>query len=256
MNRISSFPLRRKLLGGLVGLGGTQFLGAQAASPQAADGQNDTYRLPEYALAQDYQSLKQSTFDRTGGNSDRWPVAAGETKEVFNAAGPGIISHIWFTIAAPGVYHLKEIVLRIYWDGNPKPSVEVPVGDFFGLNLGQYNVYQSAFLNCSSVKALNCYFAMPFRKSARITVTNEGEQNVGSFYSNIDYQVVRSLPARCLYFHAQYRQATPNTADHYPDNKEINLNGEKNYVFMETRGKGHLMGVTLGVLQSSCRKTH
>jgi hypothetical protein len=253
MNRISSFPLRRKLLGGLVGLGGTQFLGAQAASPQAADGQNDTYRLPEYALAQDYQSLKQSSFDRTGGNSDRWPVAAGETKEVFNAAGPGIISHIWFTIAAPGVYHLKEIVLRIYWDGNPKPSVEVPVGDFFGLNLGQYNVYQSAFLNCSSVKALNCYFAMPFRKSARITVTNEGDQNVGSFYSNIDYQVVRSLPARCLYFHAQYRQATPNTAVHYPDNKEINLNGEKNYVFMETRGKGHLMGVTLGVLQNAER---
>jgi hypothetical protein len=117
-------------------------------------------------------------------------------------------SHIWFTIAAPGVYHLKEIVLRIYWDGNPKPSVKVPVGDFFGLNLGQYNVYQSAFLNCSSVKALNCYFAMPFRKSARITVTNEGEQNVGSFYSNIDYQVVRSLPARCLYFHPKYRQAT------------------------------------------------
>jgi hypothetical protein len=64
------------------------------------------------------------------------------------------------------------------------------------------------------VKALNCYFAMPFRKSARITVTNEGEQNVGSFYSNIDYQVVRSLPARCLYFHPKYRQATPNTAVH------------------------------------------
>ena len=54
--------------------------------------------------------------------------------------------------------------------------METPVGDFFGLNLGQYNVYQSAFLNCSSVKALNSYFAMPFRKSARITVTNEGAE--------------------------------------------------------------------------------
>ena len=82
----------------------------------------------------------------------------------------------------------------MYWDGNAKPSVEVPVGDFFGLNLGQYFVYQSAFLNCSSVKALNCYFAMPFRKSARITATNEGSRHVGAFYSNIDYQIVPALP--------------------------------------------------------------
>ena len=85
-------------------------------------------------------------------------------------------------------------MLRVYWDGNAKPSVEAPVGDFFGLNLGQYFVYQSAFLNCSSVKALNCYFAMPFRRSARITVTNEGAARVGAFYSNIDYQLVPSLP--------------------------------------------------------------
>ena len=246
--------LRRKLLGGLVGFGGAQLLSAQAGRPPAAGSETDSYRLPDYALAQDYQSLKQSSFDRTGGNADRWPIAAGETKEVFNAAGPGVISHIWFTIAAPSTYHLKEIVLRIYWDGNAKPSVEVPVGDFFGLNLGQYNVYQSIFLNCSSVKALNSYFAMPFRKSARITVTNDGGQNIGAFYSNIDYQLVRALPARCLYFHAQYRQATPNTAVHYPaGGNEVNLNGERNYVFMETRGRGHLMGVTLGVLQNAER---
>ena len=95
----------------------------------------------------------------------------------------------------------------MYWDGAAKPSVETPVGDFFGLNLGQYFVYQSAFLNCSSIKALNCYFAMPFRQSARITVTNEGAQRVGAFYSNIDYQLVPALPERALYFHAQYRQA-------------------------------------------------
>ena len=77
--------------------------------------------------------------------------------------------------------HLKEVVIRAYWDGNSKPSVEVPVGDFFGLNLGQYLIYQSEFLNCSSIKAMNCYFAMPFRKSARITATNEGQQPVNSF---------------------------------------------------------------------------
>ena len=67
-------------------------------------------------------------------------------------------------------------MLRGYWDGNDKPSVEAPVGDFFGLNLGQYQIYESAYLACSPGKSLNCYFAMPYRSSARFTVTNEGKQ--------------------------------------------------------------------------------
>ncbi len=246
----SNSNFRRKFLGGLAGLWAARYAsGGQEAPAGAASG---ALQLPEYALAQNYRSLKQSSYDRTGGNADRWPIAPGETKEVFNANGPGVISHIWFTIAAPSTYHLKEIVLRIYWDGNSKPSVEVPVGDFFGLNLGIYNVYQSAFLNCSSVKALNCYFAMPFRKSARITATNEGAKGVNAFYSNIDYQLVPSLPSRSLYFHAQYRQAVPNRASQYPSgDKELNLDGGSNYVFTETQGSGHLMGVTLGVIQNS-----
>lgn len=243
--------VRRRFLGGLVGLWAAGVPAKAQTQSAAASGEA---RLPEYACAQNHQSLKQSSYDRTGGNADRWPLAPGETKEVFNANGPGIISHIWFTIAAPSSYHLKEIVLRMYWDGNSKPSVETPVGDFFGLNLGQYNVYQSAFLNCSSIKALNCYFAMPFRKSARITVTNEGAQNVGAFYSNIDYQLVQSLPERSLYFHAQYRQATPNRAVKFSSSdKELNPDGKENYVYMETKGSGHLMGVTLGVLQNAER---
>ena len=105
--------------------------------------------LPSYARAQNYKSLKQSSFDKTGGNSDRWPIAPGGTQEVFKASGPGVITHIWFTIAAQSNDHLKEIVLRGYWDDNAKPSVEVPVGDFFGLNLGSYQIYQSQYLACS-----------------------------------------------------------------------------------------------------------
>ena len=240
---------RRGFLGGLVGLGAAGLMKAQgqASAPGGVT-------LPPYAVQQHYRSLKQSSYDRSGGNADRWPIASGETKEIFNAEGPGVITHIWFTIAAPGAYHLKEIVFRVYWDGNSKPSIEVPVGDFFGLNLGQYNVYQSAFLNCSSIRALNCYFAMPFRRSARMTATNEGKQKVGAFYSNIDYQLVSSLPPESLYFHAQYRQAAPTGAVTYPSEaQELNLKGEKNYVFMETKGTGHFMGVTLGVLQNSER---
>jgi hypothetical protein len=246
--------LRRNFLSNLALLGAAGAATGSKSLAAAVTGDDGVYQLPEYACAQSYRSLKQSSYDRTGGNSDAWPIAPGATKEVFSSDGPGVITHIWFTIAAESRFHLKEIVLRIYWDGESKPSVEVPVGDFFGLNLGEYNLYQSAFLNCSSVKALNCYFAMPFRKSARATVTNESSRAVGDFYSNIDYQLVPSLPERSLYFHAQYRQATPNVAVKFASGeKEINLDGKNNYVFMETHGRGHLMGVTLGVLQNHDR---
>lgn len=205
--------------------------------------------IPNYARLQNHRTLKQSSYDRTGGNRDFWEIQPGGTLSVFEADGPGVITHIWFTINAHSQHHLKELVLRMYWDGNAKPSVETPIGDFFGLNLGEYFLYQSAFLNCSAVKALNCYFAMPYRKAARITVTNESDDAVPSFYSNIDYKRVPALPDDLLYFHAQYRQATPSKPANPPT--QVNIEGRDNYVFFETTGRGHAMGVTLGVLQNT-----
>ncbi len=226
------------------------------AAQQNPTGQDQFDFLPQYARKQSYRSLKQSSYDRTGGNRDYWPIEAGKTQEVFNAQGSGVITHIWFTIAAPSLWHLKEIVLRAYWDGHEKPSIETPIGDFFGLNLGDYTDYESEFLACSPGKSLNSYFAMPYRKSARMTVTNEGDQNIGAFYSNIDYLTVPSLPKDALYFHAQYRQAAPpqpTTLDWKTNgdaNKLLNPDGKLNYIYVETRGAGHLLGVTLGVLQN------
>ena len=115
---------RRGFLHGMLagGLAAAATTGAQAQSAPASGADY----LPFYTRALPYKSLKQSSFDRTGGNSDRWPVAPGAVQEVFNAEGPGVITHIWFTIAAGSSDHLKELVLRGYWDGNAKPSVEVP----------------------------------------------------------------------------------------------------------------------------------
>jgi hypothetical protein len=228
--------------------------GLVAAAPQAATAQSSAAGaepvLPAYARAQNYRSLKQSSYDRTGGNHDSWVIPAGKTLDVFQADGPGVITHIWFTIAARSNDHLKELVLRGYWNGNTKPSVEAPIGDFFGLNLNSYQVYESKYLACSPGKSLNCYFAMPYRVSARFTVTNEGKQDVGSFYSNIDYMAVPALPDDALYFHAQYRQNAP-CKPVVADGPKLNLDGRQNHVYLETRGRGHLMGVTLGVLQNA-----
>ncbi len=237
--------------GFLAKLGGLSGVAAMAASGQTAEAAASSGTLlPAYARPIAGKSRKQSSYDRTGGNADAWPMKAGETREVFRAEGPGVITHVWFTIAARSEFHLKEMVLRAWWDGEEKPSVEAPVGDFFGLNLGSYVNYQSEYLSCSPGKSLNCYFAMPYRKSARMAITNEGKQAVGALYSNIDYRSVPELPSDALYFHAQYRQSAPC----HPVTGEAakrNLDGKNNYVFAETRGRGHLMGVTLGVLQNA-----
>ncbi len=244
---------RRNLFkGALAGLGLGTAAGTPLPAATPAAGPGPAF-LPGYCRAQNYRSLKQSSFDPTGGNRDYWTIRAGETKEIFNQKGPGAISHIWFTISASTPYHLKELVLRAFWDGSQKPSIETPVGDFFGLNLGDYFIFESQYIACSPGKSLNCYFMMPYHESAQLTVTNEGPRDVGAFYSNIDFlKAGEPLPEDTLYFHAQYRQAVPNSAVARVDGRTPdNPLGTKNYVYCETRGRGHLMGVTLGVVQNA-----
>lgn len=240
---------RRNFFRRLAGAAGLAAIAREPLSAQATRPQPAVLLLPQYARTQNCKSLKQSSYDRTGGNADRYQIPAGATQEVFASDGPGVITHVWFTIGSGNRDLLKQIVLRMYWEGNSKPSVESPIGDFFGLNLAQFFDYESEFLSCAPIRALNSYFAMPFRRAARITVTNESAGQIGAFYSNIDYQLVPAIPDDAMYFHAQYRQKTPNIA--MKSFAGQNLTGENNYVFVETRGAGHMMGVTLGVLQNS-----
>ena len=209
--------------------------------------------------AKDYVQHRVSSYDRSGGNADARQIAVGDTLTLLDEAGPGLITHVWVTIASDDPHHLKALVLRMYWDGENSPSVETPIGDFFGLGLGDYHLYQSAALAVGGDKALNCFFPMPFAKHARITVTNEGSQKTDAFYFNIDYRAYsKTLPGDALYFHAQYRQAAPakgwtndwkSNGDRLVDGKK-NLNGEGNYVWLEATGRGHFAGVTMSVLQN------
>jgi hypothetical protein len=220
----------------------------------AQDPANWLETLPQ---AKDYVQKRASSYDRSGGNADARPLAPGETLTLLDADGPGLVSHVWFTIASDDPNHLKAIVLRMYWDGESTPSVEAPVGDFFGLGLGDYYLYQSTPLSVGANKALNCFFPMPFQKHARMTVTNEGAIKTDAFYFNIDYRAYsKPLPSDSLYFHAQYRQAAPNHGwtNEWRSNGDMdakkNTNGEGNYVWMEATGNGHFVGVTMSVLQN------
>ena len=214
---------------------------------------------PNLTRQQTYTMHRASSADPTGANADCRKVDSGETLTLLDTDGPGLISHLWFTIASKEPYHLKRIVLRIYWDGEETPSVEAPIGDFFGLGLGYYNPWQSEMLSVGSVKDLNCFFPMPFQRHARITVTNEGKQLIKALYYNIDYRTdPTTLAPGTLYFHAQYRQAQPNrgwtnrwTSNGQPlVNKKANLTGQDNYVWFDAKGSGQYAGVTMSILQN------
>lgn len=214
---------------------------------------------PDPTRQQTYTLLRSSSADPTGRNTDYRRVGPGATYTVLDVDGPGTVSHIWFTIADNEPYNLKRIVLRIYWDGETSPSVEAPIGDFFGLGLGEYHNWQSEYLSVGSVKALNCFFPMPFQRHARITVTNEGKLPIDSLYYNIDYRKYSGpLPPDTIYFHAEYRQAQPNrgwtnrwtgNGDALVNDK-VNLDGKDNYVWMTAEGHGQYVGVTMSVLQN------
>lgn len=230
-----------------------------AAVTVPAFSQDGTSWLATLPQPKEYAQKRASSYDRSGGNADYRSIAPGETLTLLDDAGPGVITHVWFTIASDDPHHLKALVLRMYWDGEASPSVEAPVGDFFGLGLGDYHVYQSAPLSVGSDKALNCFFPMPFAKHVRITVANEGSIKTDAFYFNIDYRAYSKAPAGDqLYFHAQYREAAPaqgSTNQWHSNgdpnvNDKKNLNGEGNYVWMEATGRGHFVGVTMSVLQN------
>lgn len=215
--------------------------------------------MPDLTQKQTYTLHRATSKQSTGGNADYRTLTPGETLTLLDADGPGMVSHMWFTINDPEPYHLKRIVLRIYWDGEATPSVETPIGDFFGLGTGDYYSWQSEMLSVGNTKALNCYFPMPYRKHARITIANEGKQTLSNLYYNIDYRSdAHPLPARTLYFHAQYRQAQPNhgwTGEWYANDDPLvvykrNLDGKDNYVWLEAQGDGQYVGVTMSVLQN------
>ncbi len=192
--------------------------------------------LSQLGQHQNYVSKRISSFDRTGGNNDRLSIDPGQTTVLAEIKGPAAIHHIWVTISAEPFYG-RKLILRMFWDGEDSPSVETPIGDFFGVGHGLNRNFSSLPINCSSNgRARNCYWYMPFQRSARITVTNEGTRTVGAFYYYIDYRELLSVPPDTPYFHAQYRQEMPC------------LPG-KNYLFLDAAGRGHYVGCNLSILQ-------
>src|SRR5208337_5166848 len=173
-----------------------------------------------------------------GSNDDSKRIMPGETLLMADLAGPGVIDHIWVTIADNEYAWPRLLRLRVYYDGHKTPSVDVPLGDFFASGHGYERDVSSAMVRNSSFgRARNSYWPMPYEKSCRITVTNEGNRFVTSFYYHVDYRKYPVLPENVYYFHAYYRQELPA------------VHGQ-NYEFLNIRGDGHYVGTVLSVIQT------
>lgn len=195
-------------------------------------------QTPFMALDQpmDFQAKRVSssdTNDWVDGNGDARPIEPGQTLTMAEMEGPGRIVHIWFTVASPVLWHGRALVLRMYWDGEEQPAVEAPLGDFFAMGHGvRENLTSFPVAISSDGRSYNCYWPMPFRKSARITVTNESEHRMGIYYY-FDWQQTDSLAEDTPYFHAQYRQEYPCQPG--------------DYLILDTTGTGHYVGTVLSV---------
>ena len=156
----------------------------------------------------------------------------GETKTLLNVNGEGSIRRIWMTIDQNPV-KLRSLRLQMFWDGESKPAVDVPMGDFFGYNLGKPVAFQSALFSSGEGRSFNCYIPMPFRKAARILLINEGKEAVKLFY-DVDF-IKEKLSPDALYFHAYWtRQTTAKLGDDFEPLPKVT-------------GKGRFLGMSVGL---------
>lgn len=173
--------------------------------------------------------------DGTGAKASRdlgqgWKVSPSvriKSKTTYTVAeidGPGSIQHIWMTPTG----NWRHSIIRFYWDGETEPSVEVPVGDFFGMGWGKYALLNSLAVSVNPGSAFNCYWPMPFRKKCKITMENLDDNDMILYYQ-VDY-LLTDVPADAAYFHAQFRRVH-------------NLPYKQDYVLIdEVKGKGHYVG--------------
>lgn len=158
-----------------------------------------------------------------------------ESKTLLEVEGPGIVQRMWFTVRDRSPEMMRSIRLRIYWDGESKPAVDVPFGDFFGYGLSEVVRYESALFSNPEGRSFNCMIPMPFRLAAKVVITNESAKDIPEVFFDIDFIKLDKLEEDALYFHAFWtRQKT----------SELGVDFE---FLPEIEGRGRFLGVNMGV---------
>ncbi len=175
-------------------------------------------------------------------NRDNFRVPPGATHLIMDVEGPGVVTHLWITFLGPephpwakdGSANHQELLLRIFYDGNERPGVEAPLGDFFGGCFGHRSEVISTAVIVEGGDSYNCFWHMPFHKSCRIEIVNQSEKPLSLLYYNVDWIKKDKLPEDTPYFYAQYNQS-------------YTVGGGVPYTLLETKGKGHYVGTVFCV---------
>lgn len=213
--------------------------------------------LSNIATLRDYKSCRSSSYDTTGCNNDWWDFKPGEKRGLLQTDYPGCVKHIWMTFGGDKLY-MRKLVLRMWWDGEEEPSVEAPLGDFFGMGHARHKPFVSLPLQMSPAegRAFNCWWPMPF-DAACIEVENQGEGDC-SLYFYIDYEQYGEKHERDVArFHAQWRReaCTEGWLTQKLNSENIqriwgerpNLTDQENYLILEAEGNGVYVGCNLNV---------
>lgn len=165
-------------------------------------------------------------------------ILPSQSRVLLDVKGAGTIKRIWMTLMDRSPRMLRSMRLDMYWDGEKKPAVSVPVGDFFGIGLGRTTAFQNALFSNPEGRSFNSYVAMPFRKGARIVLTNESDKPEMLFY-DVNFLRLDKQPVDALYFHAFWNRNT---------NSKL---GEDFSILPTINGKGRFLGCNLGVIADS-----
>jgi len=163
------------------------------------------------------------------------PLKAGESKTLLSVRSAGIIQRMWFTFNDRSPAMLRALRLRMYWDGADKPAVDVPFGDFFCTGLDHLVAFQSALFTDPEGRSFNCYIPMPFKKGAKVVLTNESAADLDLLFFDIDYSLLYKPQDDMLYFHSCWNRSIHSTP------------GKDFEILPEIKGKGRFLGVNIGV---------
>jgi len=205
-----------------------------------------------------------SSWDKKGKNLDWIQIKSNTTETLAEIEGPGIIKHIYFTTILPNPLDFRNAIIRMYWDHEKNPSVEVPLGDLFGVSNCRLRLINSLMITInrgiSGSYGYNLYFPMPFSTHAKIEIENQGPSILGgyitAFWYHIDYEKLNEpLPKDVGYFHAHWnRETLTRVSEKIPERRKNvtlwtgkNLTGEDNYNILDTEGDGQLAGLLLNI---------
>jgi hypothetical protein len=164
-------------------------------------------------------------------------IKAGESRVLAEATGTsGTVRRIWMTFPDRSPRMLRSLRIDMYWDGAATPAVSAPVGDFFGVGLGQTAVFESALFANPEGRSFNCFVPMPFKTGMRIVMTNESGDDLNELFYDVDYTLGDRHGAGMLYFHAYFNRENPTRM-------------QRDYELLpRVEGRGRFLGVNIGVI--------